>query len=242
MEFQYFGGEQRSPEWFALRMGKVTASRLADWMATSKAKNSLGKPLKARLDYEKEILFERTFNVSFDNYISDAMQDGIDLESYALKQYEAITSNTVRSVGAWYNDYFVASPDGEILEKGKKMAEGLAEVKVVRDNTFTEILSVGIPDKWTKQIQGQLWASDKKWCDFIAINMNTKKLVIIRVEADPEFHDYLEAAIMEELVTGQLYDPSTTNIHSFVEGVVVEPDLTAFTVPTEESTITNIDF
>jgi len=83
MKFEYFAGEQRSKEWFELRQGKITASRLKDWMAVSIAKGKEGTPLKARFDYERELLFEREFGVSFDFYVSEAMEDGINYEDYA---------------------------------------------------------------------------------------------------------------------------------------------------------------
>lgn len=207
MKFEYFDGEQRSPEWYALRLGKVTASQLHAWLAVSKVKEGTGKPLKARLDYEKELLFERRFNTSFENFVSEAMQDGIDYEDYARHQYQEVTGNSVEECGAWYNEYFVASPDGVI---GK---DGLLEVKIVKDNSFADILTSGIPDKWWKQVQGQLWASGKKWCDFVAVNLNTKKIKIIRVLPDKEFHEWIELAIVEDFNTddsifddSQLYD------------------------------------
>lgn len=195
MNFEYFEGEQRTPEWYKIRLGKVTASRLSDWLAVSKAKTGAGKPLKARLDYEKELLFERKFNTSFETFVSEAMQDGIDYEAYARKQYEEIKGVVVNEVGCWFNEYFVASPDGAVGD------DGLVEVKIVKDNSFTEILTSGVPDKWWKQIQGQLWASGKKWCDFIAVNFNTRKVKIIRVLPDAEFHEWAELAIVEDFNT-----------------------------------------
>lgn len=207
MKFQYFDGEQRTPEWYALRLGKVTASQLHAWLAVSKAKDGAGKPLKARLDYEKELFFERRFNTSYENFVSEAMQDGIDYEDFARKQYQEVTGNEVQECGAWYNDYFCASPDGVVGE------DGLLEVKIVKDNTFTDILTTGVPDKWWKQCQGQLWASGKKWCDFVAVNFNTKKIKVIRVLPDKEFHEWAELAIVEDFNTddsifddSQLYD------------------------------------
>lgn len=212
MKFEYFDGEQRSPEWYALRLGKVTASQLYAWLAVSKAKTGAGKPLKARLDYEKELLFERRFNTSFENFVSEAMQDGIDYEDFARKQYQEVTGATVNECGAWYNEYFVASPDG-VVTRPDSDGEGLLEVKIVKDNTFAEILTTGIPEKWWQQVQGQLWASGKKWCDFVAVNFNTKKIKIIRVLPDKEFHDWAELAIVEDFNTddsifddSQLYD------------------------------------
>jgi predicted phage-related endonuclease len=176
-------------------------------LAVTKAKDTKGKPLKARLDYEKELMFERQFGVSFNNYISDAMQDGMDFENFARGQYNSITGRVMVECGAWHSDMFVASPDGTIGQ------DGLGEIKIVRDNTFTEILISGVPEKHQLQIQGQLWASGKKWCDYVAVNLNTKRVVIIRVEADKEVHDYLEEAVTEQLV----FQPfSETNVHPIV--------------------------
>lgn len=197
-EFQYSDAPQRSPEWYKLRQGKVTASRLSDWLAVSRAKGKEGTPLKARTDYEKELMYERQFGVSYNFYVSDAMQDGIDFENFAVKQYEQATGNETRECGAWYNDAFCASPDRVVVE-----GDGLLEVKIVRDNTFTDILLDGVPDKHQKQIQGQLWASGKKWCDYIAMNLNTKKFIIIRVEADQFEQDYLAEAVTEQLVVDE---------------------------------------
>ena len=215
MDFQYDPSPQRSPEWFKTKRGKIGASRLEDWLAVSKAKATQGKPLKARLDYERELMFERQFDVSYNNYVNEAMQDGIDFEDFAAQQYEKIEGAVCETVGCWYNDYFVASPDRAV---GK---EGLIEIKIVRDNTFTDVLmrdpktshpetvvidgeekviGTEVPEKHWKQIQGQLWASGRDWCDYVCVNFNTKKVVIIRVLPDKEFHQYLAEAVQEKLV------------------------------------------
>lgn len=208
MKFEYFAGEQRTQPWFDLRIGKVTASRLEDWLSVSKAKGKEGTPLKARLDYEKELMFERQFGVGYENFVSSAMQDGIDFETFAVRQYEKIKGVQVVSVGAWYNDLFVASPDGGVAD------EGIVEVKVVRDNSFTDVLINGVPPKHWKQIQGQLWASGRKWCDYIVINLNTEKIKIIRVLPDQEFFDWLEIAVPEKLVVAEF---STEDLFDFQE-------------------------
>lgn len=216
-KFQYFAGEQRTKEWFDLRLGKPTASRLEDWLSVSKAKTGAGKPLKKRLDYEKELLFERKFGKAFENYVNSAMQDGIDFEEFAVRQYEQIKGVKVVPVGAWYNDIFMASPDGGVGD------EGLVEVKVLRDNSFTDVLSgdkatthegTGVIEKHWKQIQGQLYASGRKWCDYIAINLSTSKVKIIRVLPDTEFHEYLELALQEPLVVA---DFSDEELYDFVD-------------------------
>lgn len=208
MKFEYFAGEQRTEPWYQLRLGKPTASRLVDWLAVSKAKTGAGKPLKARLDYEKELIFERKFGVAFEHYVNSAMQSGIDFEDFLLRQYEKIKGVKVTPVGAWYNDHFLASPDGGVND------EGIVEGKVLLDNSFAEVLVSGVPDKHWKQIQGQLFASKRKWCDYIAGNLKTRKVKIIRVFPDPEFHEYLELALMESLVTA---DFSDEELYDFVD-------------------------
>lgn len=190
LKFEYFAGEQRTEPWFEIRLGKVTASRLYDWLAVSKRD---GSPLKARLDYEQEIMFEREFKTPFEHYISSAMQEGIDFEDFIRDQYAQITEFTVVPVGAWYNDHFCASPDGGVKD------EGLLEIKLLKDTSFTDVLANGVPEKHWQQIQGQLWASDRKWCDYVAASLSTRKIKIIRVKPDKEFHKKLEKSVQEPL-------------------------------------------
>lgn len=213
MTFEYSDAPQRSPAWFKIRMGKVSASRLEDWLAVSKAKDAAGKPLKARLDYEKELRFERQFNTSFEKFMTEAMQDGVDYEDFARKQYELLTKTHAVEVGCWYNEYFVASPDRTIGD------DGLIEVKILRDTSFTDVLISGVPSRHWNQIQGQLWATGRLWCDYVSVNLNTKKMVVIRVEADTEFHKKIEASVQEPLITEEF---NTTNLHDLLGDVPIE--------------------
>jgi hypothetical protein len=193
MKFQYFDGPQRSPEWYKLRLGRPTASRLDDWTAVSVAKGKEGTPLKSRTDYERELMFEKKFGVAFERYVNSAMEDGVNYEAFALKQYQAVTGNIVNEVGAWFNEWFLASPDGGVGD------EGVVEAKVLKDNKFSEVLYDGVPTEHWKQIQGQLFASKRKWGDYVAINFTTKKIKIIRVLPDKEFFKELETRLKEPL-------------------------------------------
>lgn len=189
MTFEYFAGEQRSPEWFKIRLAKPTASRLSDWLAVAKKD---GKPLKARKDYEKEIRFEKTFDTSFERFISSAMQEGIDYEDFARRQYEEITGQKVKECGAWYNNQFCASPDGTVND------DGLVEIKWLKDTNWTEVLETQEPlSNHLLQMQGQMMASDRKWTDYIAGNLNTRKLIIVRVERDEETIKLIEESLVD---------------------------------------------
>lgn len=228
LAFVYSGAPQRSPEWLEIKRGRIGASRLEDWLSVSKAKATLGKPLQKRMDYEKELMFERQFGVSFSVYVNDAMQEGIDFEQYAATEYAMLNGVTLEEVGCWYNDYIAVSPDRKIIQ-----ADAGIEVKIVKDNTFTDIVSkdpkvthtvpkvdengepvldkkgkpimvgTGVPEKHYKQIQGQLWATGWGWIDYIALNFNTKKFVVIRVERDEELIEYMKLSVQEKLVVAE---------------------------------------
>ena len=217
MKFQLFEGQQRSPEWFKLRRGRVSSSRLGDWMATSKAKGKEGQPLKARKDYEKELMFEKQFDVNYDFYVSEPMQDGIDYEAFALQEYERITGNSVEEVGGWYSERFFSSTDGEVTEKGKKKPEGISEVKILRDNSWTDLLDKHEPKhEHILQMQGGLLSSKHKWCDYIALHLKTKRILIIRVKADKELMKEIEESLKVDLSV-EPYD--LTGVYEFQEAI-----------------------
>lgn len=204
MKFEYLDVEQRSPEWFGVRMGKVTASRLSDWMAVSKAK---GEPLQKRKDYERELWFERQFGVSFNNYISQAMLEGQALEDYVRFQYQELKGVKVDPCGIFYNEHFAATPDGLIGD------DGLLEVKVLRDNSFTKVLLNGVPEEHFLQVQGQLLASGRKWCDYVAFNLNTKKFAVWRVLPNLGIFENIESSVQEPIT---VEDVSTDELHDIV--------------------------
>lgn len=208
--FHYNEAPQRTPEWYADRRGKIGSSSLRRWMSVSKAKATVGKPLKERLDYEKELIFERQFGTSFERYVNSAMQDGTDFEDFGRKQYEAITGKKLLEVGSWSNEYFVASPDRKVVGE-----ENGIEIKILKDNSFLELLgckdALGANDqemldktttihKHWKQVQGQLWATKWEFVDYVAVNFDTKKVVIVRIYPDPEFQQYLELIVQETFV------------------------------------------
>lgn len=206
--FHYWEGPQRSPEWLEIKRGRIGASSLWRWLSVSKAKATPGKPLKERLDYEKELMFERTFNTNFQVWVNSAMQEGIDFEDWAADQYTKIKGEKLLEVGCYYNDYFVASPDRKIVNK-----EAGIEIKILKDNSFTEVIMSGVPEKHYAQIQGQLWATGWEYIDYVAVNLNTKKVAIIRVTPDKDFIDYLVESVQEELVA----EPFTlSNVYDIV--------------------------
>ena len=193
--FQYNGDPQRSPSWIATRVGRVTASRLKDWLAVSKAKKELElpfaerTPLKPRADYEAELAFERTFKVPFSTYQTSAMEQGQAMESVVAVAYARDSKVEVKPAGVFYNDVFAASPDGLVGE------DGLLEIKWFYDTAFMDVLVNGVPEDYMFQMQGQLWATGRKWVDFVVGNGNTNMYKVIRVERDEEIIDLIKASL-----------------------------------------------
>lgn len=217
LTFKYLDAPQGSPEWVEARVGKVTASRLKDWLAVSKRD---GKPLVARMDYERELAFEVEFKVPFERFVSNAMLQGQQMEEFLKRQYEKQFDVIIKPVGCYYSDAFVASPDGEIGE------DGLVECKWVYDTTFSKVLTEGVPDEHMLQIQGQLWASDRKWCKYIVGNQHTGKYVVIHVERDENIIMSIEDSLKDHKLSVWV---KSDNVFDFSE----QPKLSPITVDEE---------
>lgn len=185
--FAYSTAPQRSPEWVNLRVGKVTASQLGAWMAVS----TTGKPLASRAAYEKELAFEKAFNVPFSRFVTSAMEEGTRAESFLQKETARVRGYEILPSGAFYSDTFVASPDGLVGE------DGLVEFKWLYDTKFAAVLAKGVSKEHYLQIQGQLWASGRQWCDYAAGSSNASAFKIVRVERDDETIKLIEEAVAE---------------------------------------------
>lgn len=216
-KFQYLDAPQGSPEWVEARVGKVTASRLKDWLAVSKRD---GKPLKARADYEKELAFEVEFKVPFERFVTNAMLQGQEMEEFLKRQYEQLKDVIVKPVGCYYNDMFVASPDGEIGD------DGLIECKWVYDTSFSEVITDGIPDDHMLQVQGQLWASGRQWCDYVVGNGHTGKFVVIHITRNEGIIDNIANSLVDHKLDVWV---RVDNVYDFTE----QPKLSAITVDEE---------
>src|SRR5512139_4121316 len=85
---------QGSPEWFAARLGKVTASRVAD--LTARTKSGWGA---SRANYMAALLVERLTGQSAPSYLNDEMKWGTEEEPHARIAYEFHVSEPVTQVG-----------------------------------------------------------------------------------------------------------------------------------------------
>jgi putative phage-type endonuclease len=183
--------EQRSTEWFAARLGKVTASRVADVIAKTKTGYST-----SRENYMAQLVCERMTGTQGESYNNAAMQWGTDQEPLARAAYEAAKDVLVDEVGFVIHPTISnagASPDGLVSD------DGLIEIKC--PNTATHIdtlLSDKVPSKYNTQMQWQMVCTGRKWCDFVSFDPRMPEglqLFIQRVDFDAEYVKMLEAEI-----------------------------------------------
>lgn len=178
--------EQGSEVWFELRMGRFTASTFKDLFS---AKTTAG--------YQKAIysvVFERLTGESPENFQSDYMKRGNELEPLAREAYELEKFVDVEDGGFWtLGDWIGASPDGLVGD------DGLLEIKCPAFNTMIGYLLKGtLPTTYKWQVQGQLYVTDRKWCDFMAYHPKLKTM-ILRIERDEKMIKDLEATLEKSI-------------------------------------------
>jgi predicted phage-related endonuclease len=156
--------EQRSPEWFAARLGRLTGSVAGDMLATIKTGEAA-----ARRDLRMRLVLERLTGQSQDDgYTNAAMQWGIDHEADAFDAYEGYSGNLVRRTGFLSHTELMAgcSLDGDVGEFA-----GIVELKCPKSATHYGYLKAGaVPVNHLAQIQHNLWISGAKWCDFVSFD------------------------------------------------------------------------
>jgi putative phage-type endonuclease len=186
--------DQRSPDWFAARLGKVTASRVADVVAKTKSGTSA-----SRANYLAQLICERLTETVAEGYTSAEMQWGTDQEPYARAAYSAKVGELVEEVGFIDHPTIAgagASPDGLV-------AEGLVEIKCPNTSTALDwILSAKPPAKYVTQMQWQMACTNRPWCDFVSYDPRLPenlRLFVIRVDRDDDRIKELEQEVKEFL-------------------------------------------
>jgi len=118
--------------------------------------------------------------------------------------YVKETGNQLSEAFSYVADWFVATPDANVLEKGTK---GLLECKIVGDATFMALMEEGIPIGHELQTQSQLMASGLDWVDYIVVNLKTRAYFILRVHRNNKLikriyerlHEPLELPVLKDV-------------------------------------------
>jgi len=189
--------EQRSDEWFQARLGKVTASRLNDVIATIKS----GGESASRRGYRTQLVTERLTGLPTKTFVNDAMQHGIDTEDEARNFY-IFQRDLVEECGFYTHptiEMSGASPDG--LTGGE---DGLIEVKCRLPHNHTEtLISQQVPSQYINQMQWQLACTGRKWVDYVSycpVFPEHLKMFVKRVDRDDNIINMLETEVKKFLV------------------------------------------
>ena len=182
--------EQRTDDWFAARLGKVTASRVADVIAKTKTGYGAG-----RANYMADLVVERLTGQKASSFTNAAMEWGTEQEPNAKAAYAAKTGILVEDVGFIDHPTVAmsgASPDG--------FAEGgLVEIKCPNTATHLEYIFDGKPpQKYVTQMQWQMACAGKPWCDFVSYDPRLPErlqLLVVRVPRDDDYIKMLEQEV-----------------------------------------------
>jgi len=172
------GIEQGSPEWMALRIGKIGGSRIADLLTEGRG----GAESLTKRKYKNELIRERLTGRKLDTYKTPAMQRGIDLEPMARAWYEVKYNTFVDQVAIVLHpmiDGGQCSPDGIV-----EATNSLIEIKIPNpENHLDNLLTGGKQlEQYYDQVQWQLACMpEKEFCDLVSY--------------DPEMPDHLQGFV-----------------------------------------------
>jgi hypothetical protein len=125
------------------------------------------------------------------------LRRGHEQEPHARRIYEARTGAFVTEAGICVDDNgFGYSTDGLVED------DGLSEIKCPVDSLKIEhILKTGDTSEYDHQIQGGMWLTHRKWCDFImyvpALESIDLDLYVKRIYRDEEFIDAMVMKLHE---------------------------------------------
>jgi len=181
---------QRSPEWWAYRAGRCTASRVAD-VAPSRT--------KTRAKYLRELVAERLSGIPIIKRVPGLEARG-ELEPEARLAYEFYHDCTVKEVGFIDHptiEFSGCSPDGIVGRKG-----GI-EIKCCDSQNHIEVLKTGIIDPdYLAQIQFNMACTKRAWWDYVSFDPRMPedlKLFVKRIIRDDHAIAKLETQVMDFL-------------------------------------------
>lgn len=184
---------QGSPEWHQARAGVITASCFGEAisrMSRTSGKRKAGDPTAASDKYAADLAIERISGKPYGAPPKAWVLDrGHEMEALARMHYEARTESLVTEAGLVLteNRLFGYSTDGFVGD------DGLIEIKAPIDSLKIIEVMDGDLSEYQHQMQGGMWITGRKWCDFIMyvpdLRNAGKDLYVKRVMRDDAFID-----------------------------------------------------
>lgn len=157
--FKFYDIEQNTDEWFALRGGLLTSSKLGVIMANYG--KAFGEPAKK---YAVNIAIEQiTGKPISSNYSNEHMERGHEQEPVARMLYEDENFCDVSNGGFFGSDFIGCSPDGLVSN------DGVIEIKsVISGIHYANVKRQTVDPAYKWQCIGNLKFTGRKWLDFIS--------------------------------------------------------------------------
>ena len=187
-------------------MGENAAWKEAGYAAAPKAKNIIAAIKGEKYtDYSEEakkyagdLALERISGKQYGEPPKAwILERGHEMEHVARQRYEKLRNVYVTEAGICVDDHgFGYSSDGLVDE------DGLIEIKALTESgKLEEIYRTGDLSEFMHQMQGGMWLTGRKWCDFIlyvpALESTDGDLYIKRVHRDDEFIDDMAIKLAE---------------------------------------------
>lgn len=194
---------QRTEEWFAERLGNLTASRWSDAMATTKSGWGM-----SRYRYISQLAMERISGQRAEHYQSDAMIRGSQMEEEAVEVYELLYDADTRPIGYVPHPTIPkagASPDRLVGD------DGLIEFKCPDTHTHLSYIMKAqdegavpaiIPGEYIGQMNWQMICTGRVWCDWVSYDDRVPvnlRMLRVRLYLDPETVSQFEDAARQFL-------------------------------------------
>lgn len=196
--------EQKSPEWFELRCGRLTGSEAGDIMAVIKNGEAASR---RNLRYRKA-LERMTGNVEVEDLSRvKAVQHGIEREPHARMRFEGETGLIVRETGFLRAEELLVgcSLDGDIDDM-----RAILEVKCPNTATHIGYLEDGkLPASYLWQVTHNVWVSGAKEAHFVSFDD--------RLE---EGLDYFHIVVAAEALPIERYEAEATKFLKEVDDLI----------------------
>ena len=201
--------EPQSEEWHALRLGKLGSSEFSKVITPKKLKLS-----SQAAGLMNRILAERITGMPVENFATEWMERGIEMEDQAVRAYEAITDAETTRGGLFLEDAGVlcCSPDRLVGDVGD------LEIKCPLIQTQVGYALNGLDEEYKLQLQGRMMLHGRAWVDIFSyhplfsipplrVNRDDKLIAIMRPVIEQFRDSMLEAHLKLERNFGPFTKP-----------------------------------
>lgn len=192
---------QGSEEWYAARCGKITASCFGKLAGDARSGGGFSQ---TALTYMTQVVAERLTGVPQDKIESKYLDHGNKYEPTArqLYQWHMTTRAELKQVGFINHPLLPGcggSPDCLVGD------DGVLEIKCPYHihNHLANIENDGTKERdYVWQMQGNLWITGRKWCDFVSFHPfvpRTLQFHVVRYHRDEDLIEDIEKRITRAL-------------------------------------------